>query len=62
MNEEQLLNTLETATKCMAAAVTRCSRELRYLWVIKRMPTGFLRPVNEIVDRPILEVLGKEAF
>jgi len=53
---------LETATQCMAAAVTRCSRELRYLWANQAYVNWIQRPVNEIVDRPIVEVLGKEAF
>lgn len=61
-NEAQLLHTLETATKHIAAAVTRCSRELRFLWTNQAYADWIQQPLNEIVDRPILEVLGKEAF
>jgi len=64
MNEKeaQLLNTLEIATKYMAAAVTRCSRDLRYLWANQAYANWIQRPLAEIVDHPILEVLGKDAF
>src|SRR6516225_8903575 len=58
--EAQLLNTLETVTKQMA--VTRCSRDFRYLWANQAYADWIHRPLNEIVNRSILEVLGKEAF
>jgi hypothetical protein len=59
-NEAQLLNTLETVTKQMA--VTRCSRDLCYLWANQAYADWIRRPLNEVVGRPILEVLGKDAF
>jgi len=59
-NEAQLLNTLETVTKHMA--VTRCSQDFQYLWANQAYADWIRRPLNEIVDRPILEVLGKDAF
>ena len=59
-NEAQLLNTLETATK--QVAVTRCSRDFRYLWANQAYADWIHRSLNEIVDRPIREVLGKDAF
>jgi PAS domain S-box-containing protein len=55
-----LLKTLETVTKQMA--VTRCSRDFRYLWANQAYADWIHRPLNEIVNRSILEVLGKEAF
>jgi PAS domain S-box-containing protein len=61
-NEAQLLKTLETVTTQMAVAVSRCSRDFRYLWVNQAYANWIERPLNEIVDRPILEVLGKDAF
>jgi len=61
-DEAQLLNTLETATKHLAAAVARYSREFRYLWVNQAYTDWIQRPSSEILDRPIMEVLGKEAF
>ena len=42
--------------------VTRCSRDLRYLWVSKPYADWLHRPAAEIVGRPILEVIGPEAF
>src|SRR5215468_11077077 len=54
--------TLETVMKQMAVAVTRCSRDFRYLWANQVYADWVRRPLNEIVDRPILEVLGKNAF
>src|SRR5215510_5526311 len=54
--------TLETVMKQMAVAVTRCSRDFRYLWVNQVYADWIRRPLNEIVHRPILEVLGKNAF
>jgi PAS domain S-box-containing protein len=59
-NEAQLLNTLETVTKQMA--VTRCSQDFRYLWANQAYADWIQRPLNQIVDRPILEVLGNDAF
>jgi PAS domain S-box-containing protein len=64
MNEKeaQLLNTLETVTVQMGAAVSRCSRDFRYLWANQAYANWVDRPLNEIVGRPILEVLGKNDF
>src|SRR5262249_57098661 len=49
-------------TDSMSALVTRCSRELRYLWVSKAMADWIGRPAEEIIGRPILDALGPEAF
>jgi PAS domain S-box-containing protein len=46
----------------MAAAVTRCSRDLRYLWVNRRYAEWLRLPTEKIIGRPMVEVLGKEAF
>jgi len=53
---------LEAVIKQMAVAVTRCSRDFRYLWANQVYADWVRRPLNEIADRPILEVLGKNAF
>jgi PAS domain S-box-containing protein len=53
--------TLELATKQMAA-VARCSRDFRYLWVNQGLADLIQRPLDEIVGRPILDVLGVETF
>jgi PAS domain S-box-containing protein len=52
----------EAVIKQMAVAVTRCSRDFRYLWANQAYADWIRRPLNEIVDRPILDVLGKNAF
>jgi PAS domain S-box-containing protein len=61
-SESQLLNTWEMVTKQMAAGVARFSRDFRYLWANQAYANWIQRPLNEIVDHPILEVLGKDAF
>lgn len=63
--EESLLQAqrdLHVVTKEMAAAVARCSRDLRYLWANQGYAELLQRPLDEIVGRPILEVLGAETF
>src|SRR5262249_45593827 len=49
---------LQVVTDSMSALVTRCSRELRYLWVSKAMADWIGRPAEEIIGRPILDALG----
>ena len=53
--------TLELAAKQMMA-VTRCSRDLRYLWANQGGAELLQRPLDQIVGHSILEVLGNEAF
>jgi len=53
---------LQVVTASMAAAVSRCSRDFRYLWVSKPYAEWIGRPAEEIVGRPILDILGDEAF
>jgi PAS domain S-box-containing protein len=45
-----------------AAPLTRCSRDLRYEWVNQQYADWLCQPVDKIVGRPILDVLGKQAF
>jgi PAS domain S-box-containing protein len=56
------LETLETVTKQMAVAVTRCSRDFQYLWANQAYANWIQRPLGEVIGRPISEVLGKDAF
>jgi PAS domain S-box-containing protein len=53
---------LQIVTDSMSALVTRCSRDLRYLWVSRPYAAWLGRAPDEIVGHPILEVLGPEAF
>jgi PAS domain S-box-containing protein len=60
--EHQVLGMLDLVTAQMAAAVTRCSRDFRYLWANQAYADWLQRPVNEIVGQQITDVLGMEAF
>jgi PAS domain S-box-containing protein len=60
--EHGLLETLDLVTKQMTAAVTRCSRDFRYLWANQAYADWLQKPLDQVVNRPIFEVLGKEAF
>jgi PAS domain S-box-containing protein len=53
---------LDVITQHMALPVTRCSRDLRYLWASQEYANLLRRPLKEIVGRPIAEVLCKEIF
>lgn len=49
-------------TDAMAAPVTRCSRDLRYLWVNRPYAEWLGKPIDAIVGQSIRDVLGDEAF
>ncbi|HEV3006080.1 MAG TPA: PAS domain-containing protein, partial [Pirellulales bacterium] len=53
---------LQIVTESMAAFVTRCSRDLKFLWVSKAYADWIGRPPEEIVGRPIVDILGQGAF
>ena len=59
---QQAVGLLELVTEKMTAAVTRCSRDLTYVWANQRYAEWIGRPLQEIVGHPIKEVLGDEAF
>lgn len=61
-HRKQAEQQLQIVTDTMSAPVTRCSRDLRYLWVSKPYADWIGRPAEEIVGRPIREVIGAEAF
>jgi PAS domain S-box-containing protein len=56
--EEQLRH----VTDNMAAAVTRCSRDLRYEWVSPVYANWLRRDPQQIVGRPIVDVIGADGF
>jgi PAS domain S-box-containing protein len=64
--EQRVLNRtteqLQTVTDSMAVPVTRCSRDLRFLWANKAYADLLGRSPEEIVERPIIDVIGGEAF
>ena len=53
---------LKIVTESMSALISRCSRELKYLWVSKPYADWIGRLPDEIVGRSIEEVLGDEAY
>ena len=53
---------LQIVTDTMSAAVTRCSRDFRYVWVSKRYAEWIGRPPEEIAGRPIAEIIGDRGF
>jgi PAS domain S-box-containing protein len=56
------LERLRTITRLMTAAVTQCSRDLRYLWASPGYGVWIGRRAEELAGQPIVKVLGPEAF
>ena len=55
-------DTLDVLTRQMTVAVTRCSRDFRYLWANQKYADWLRRPLLNIVGHKIADVLGPEAF
>jgi signal transduction histidine kinase len=53
---------LRIVTDAMPAAVVRCARDGRFLWVNRRYADWLARPVSEIVGRRLPEVIGGEVM
>src|SRR5579872_730326 len=53
---------LQLLTDNLPAAVTRCSRDLRYVWVSRRYAEWQHKRVEQIVGKPILEIVGQAGF
>ena len=53
---------LQLITDTMAASVSRCSRDRRYIWVSPRYAEWLGKPASTIAGRPISEVLGPEGY
>jgi PAS domain S-box-containing protein len=58
----QATEQLRIVTDSMAVPVTRCGRDLRYRWVSKAYAELLRRTPEELVGRPIRDVLGEETF
>ena len=56
------LETLDLVTQQMAAAVTRCSRDFRYLWVNQAYADWLQCPLDRVIGHAISDVLGNDAF
>jgi PAS domain S-box-containing protein len=64
-NEEALRRIqeeLQIVTDCMSVPVTRCSRDLKYLWVSKPYADWIGRPAAQIMGSPIIDIIGPQAF
>jgi PAS domain S-box-containing protein len=59
---EQVAEQLRLVTNSMAAPVTRCSRDLKFLWVSKPYADWINYPAEEIIGQSIVEIIGAEAF
>ena len=53
---------LDLLTRQFSSPLTRCGRDLKYLWVNDCYAKFLKRPVEKIVGRSILDVVGKNAF
>jgi PAS domain S-box-containing protein len=53
---------LQLVTSTMSVAVTRCTRDLRYLWANQSYSDWIHRPLREIIGYSIQEVIGPDAF
>jgi PAS domain S-box-containing protein len=51
---------LQLVADSMSAAVALCSRDLRYIWVNRRCAEWLGMAAEEIVGRPMAEVIGRE--
>lgn len=59
---QRIAEQLQIVTDGMAAPITRCSRDLRFLWVSKPYADWIGRPPEEIINHPIVEIMGDAAF
>ncbi len=55
-------NRLQALAGELGAPVTRCSRDLKYVWVSQEYAKWLQQPVDKIAGRSILGVVGAEAF
>lgn len=53
---------LELLTRQFSAPLSRCGRDLKYLWVNEHYASFLKLPVEKIAGRSILDTLGKSAF
>jgi two-component system CheB/CheR fusion protein len=53
---------LALVTDSMSASVTQCSRDLKYLWASKAYLEWCGRPAEEVINRPIVDIVGPETF
>jgi PAS domain S-box-containing protein len=59
---QEALQELQIVTESMSASIVHCSRDFRYLWVSKSYADWIGLPAEEMAGRPLVEILGREAF
>jgi PAS domain S-box-containing protein len=59
---QEALEELQIVTESMSASVVHCSRDFKYVWVSKSYADWIGLTVDEMAGRPIVEILGREAF
>jgi PAS domain S-box-containing protein len=59
---QEALQQLQLITDNMATGVTRCSRDLHFLWVSRSYAAWQGLTPEEIAGRPIVDVVGPEAY
>jgi PAS domain S-box-containing protein len=60
--KRRVQETLELASKQMGAAVARCNRDLRYVWMNQGCADLLQRPLDKIVGHSLSDVLGSDTF
>jgi len=53
---------LRIVTDTMSVGVARCSRDLTFLWVNRRFADWLGKRPEEVIGRPMLQVIGREAM
>jgi PAS domain S-box-containing protein len=53
---------LQIVTDTMSAAVTRCDRDLRYVWVSERYAQWLGRRPDDIAGHPIVDIIGDKGL
>jgi PAS domain-containing protein len=59
---KRLKEQIVSVTDHMAAAVSRCSRDFRYIWVSSALASWLRRPKEQIEGHYIREVIGEQAY
>jgi len=61
-NLRKVLEQLQVVTEHMTCGVTRCSRDRRYLWVNPSYAAWLKLLPQDIIGRPIIDVVGRDAY
>ena len=59
---QSALDQLKLVTDNMSAGVTRCSREMKYVWASPTYAAWLGRKPEEIAGRPIIDIVGQKGY